>query len=169
LPKDGFFELVECTAVQKGIPRLEFWKCVATALIDKRFRITISADCPVARFRGWLRQFAEAVERGSDPSSSKPILNVISVQKVDFDKWLHETVHAGRRGPARGTTGWQAEDEKLFPCITGRLNSGKARSTYDAALQLVREGKVAGAKIADEKSKAKRLSTRYLKTLRENP
>ena len=65
------------------------------------------------------------------------------------------------RGPARGTTGFQASDRTLFPEMKTLIEAGKARSSHGAALTLARDNKVTGA--GHVESKAKRLATRYRK------
>jgi hypothetical protein len=69
-----------------------------------------------------------------------------------------------KRGPARGTTGFQASDRTLFPEMETMI-AGKARSPHGAALMLARDNKVAGA--GHEDSKAKRLAARYRKERRD--
>lgn len=62
-----------------------------------------------------------------------------------------------RRGPKQGTTGLQTSDRNLFPRITEQIQSGKARSPYGAALNLMAE--IAGN--GTPKNKAKRVSALY--------
>jgi len=171
LRDDTLFDLVEHAAVRELIPRLELWEETAKALID--------GDLPAANLldglsprttpktsigRGWLRQFLEAVERGSDPSSFKHILKLIIVRKRDFEKWRNKT-SSGRRGPLPKTTGYQDRDLKLCPHIKRLVDSGQARSGHDAAMQLGRAGKIPGT--GSLENKAKRVSQRYLRYLRE--
>src|SRR5208337_2616258 len=113
MPKCGTFcDLVERTAARERLPRLELWQDAAKALIDGNLSAVNPLDCLSLRTtpqmnwgRGWLRHFLAAVQRGSDPSSFKHILKLITVSKTEFKKWRRKT-SSGHRGPEAGTTGY---------------------------------------------------------------
>jgi hypothetical protein len=66
---------------------------------------------------------------------------------------------ANRRGPKRGSTGFNTADNALCPTIDQMLEAGEARSAIAAALDLVDEGKVAGG--GTRENRAARLARRY--------
>jgi hypothetical protein len=69
------------------------------------------------------------------------------------------------RHPRRGTSGYDAADRRVFSEIGSLISTGKARSPYGAALLLADD--LAGAGTAE--TKAKRVSSRYRKMVRETP
>jgi hypothetical protein len=160
------FDLVEREAARALIPRLQLWEDTVKALITGDLPAINLLDHPepsttpkMSLGRGWLRNFLRAIQRGSDPSSFRHILNQIVVQKVDFEKWGHKKSH-GRRGPMRGSTGFQASDRKLFPLISSLIESGAARSPNSAALKIDAK-KIAGP--GTPENKARRLAALYRK------
>ena len=65
----------------------------------------------------------------------------------------------GRHGPEPGATGFAAADKALFAEIERMRSSGEVRSMTTAALNLVKQGKVAG--YGTDQSKATRLARRF--------
>jgi hypothetical protein len=164
VPKEiNLYDLVEREAARSGVPRMALWQSVAKALVER--------DLPVSSnvvSLNWLAGFKAAVDRYNEPNSGViRHLKQIFVRAFDFKKWRQHGFPSRTRGPRQNTTGYQTHDRKLFRRINELRNSGKARSPYDAALQLAKANEVAplGATTSPE-SKAKRLSARYRK---ENP
>jgi hypothetical protein len=170
MPKQtNIYDLVERAAARRAIPRLELWENTAKALIEGDLPAVNLSDRPAPQaapkmtLGGWLRQFREAVDRGSDPNSFKHILMHIIVHISDFERWLRNSSGGHASGPQHGTTGYQASDRKLFPLISQRKEKGKVRSTFGAALELARQGKITGQGGSSHESRAKRLATLYSK------
>ncbi|MDE2284433.1 MAG: hypothetical protein KGK33_07450 [Hyphomicrobiales bacterium] len=160
-------------AAARGIPRLELWQKVAGALLSGELPAANLAErigraTPI-RFFEWLGGspvslggFRASVDRGNDPNRVAHILRRIMVPDSEFQRWLR-TAAAERRGPRRGTTGYQSSDRKQFAHIEKLMQSGAARSAYGAALQLFDQGKIKGN---SRISAAKRVSALFR---RENP
>jgi hypothetical protein len=155
------WSLVEHAAAERGLPRLELWQTAARAMEKGDLKIEYEQKFPrTPVYPPWITGFRQSVERYNDPSGCAHLLKLITVSVPHFHTWLR-SAYKLRRGPARGTTGYQEADRKLFPEISRLIDSG-ARSPHGAALKLVDEGKVAGEG-ADRESKARRLSRLYRK------
>ena len=75
---------------------------------------------------------------------------------------INKALKKRQRGPVRGTTGFRAQDRKIFPAIAELIKSGKARSAHSAALTLADEIPGRGS----PQNKAKRVSALYRKQRR---
>jgi hypothetical protein len=160
VPKESnIYDLVEREAARSGIPRMELWRSLANALVEKTLP---ASKLPVPP--DWLVGFKASVDRYNDPNSGVVrILKQIVVRTKDFKKWRQRGLAPGKRGPRQNTTGYQASDRKLFPCMRKLIKNGDARSPYSAALLLAND--IRGRNSSPE-SKAKRVSKLYR---RENP
>src|SRR5262249_13692447 len=102
-----------------------------------------------------------SVDRYNDLGPRARILKHITARTADFERWFRKAFK--RRGPERGTTGYRDLDRKAFPEITRRLEEEKARSPHAAALQLAKEGRLAGT--ATHENIARRVAVLYRKEL----
>ena len=177
MPKlTNIYDLVERAAARGGMPRLELWQKVARALLSGELPATNLAErigpAAATTFFDWLGGspasvggFRAMVDRGNDPNGVAHILRRIMVPDSEFQRWLRAAA-AERRGPRRGTTGYQWSDREQFPHIEKLMQSGAARSPYGAALQLYDQGKIKGN---SRISAAKRVSALYRKENPPNP
>ena len=157
--RQNIYDLVEQTAAQRGIPRLQLWQEVAKALTDAKLKIQSSPFNSTGALAQWLVGFRNAVDRCNEPHGGiTRILKHIIVREVDFETWLRKAGNL-RRGPKRGTTGFRAPDRELFAQMSRLIKKGQARSPYGAALMLANQGRVSGP--GTRESKAKRLSAAY--------
>jgi hypothetical protein len=166
LQAENLYDVVEYAALRRQIPRLELWKLVASAVT----KTDLPVSYPSERFRPeaptwpeWMTQFQNAVDRDDDPNrfGAPKILRLIKVNIKQFDRWLTRNTKPVR-GPTRNKSTYAPADRKMFPEIKKRMNLGKARSANGAALQLARDGKLAG--VGSEQSKARRVARRYLQS-----
>jgi hypothetical protein len=166
MPKsNNIYDLVERAAARRRVPRLELWEEAAQALAEKTLPVIngfekIFPERSPKTYYDWFPEFRAAVRRGSDPNDFRHILKRVIVSISHFSKWL-KNAPGGPRGPQPGTTGYSASDRTLFPEIDELTRTGQARSPFDAALQLARQGKVKVRGPGTPESRAKRVATRY--------
>ena len=160
-------DLVERAAARHGIPRLELWHEVASALVGGMLAIQHNLSerlHPEGPTLGdWLAGFHTAIAHYNDPNpGTVRILRNIRVSETDFEAWFRKTKtrkENTRRGPPPGATTLQEQDRKAFKAIERLMKERKARSPYGAALLLA--SKLAG--IGTHETRAKRVASLYRK------
>ena len=148
------WNLVERAAVERGLPRLDLWQKVASAIEQGDLKIQYEPAFPSTPvYPPWITGFRRSVDRHNDPGGCAHLLKLITVSIPLFHKWL-PAAYKLPRGPIRKSTGYEEADRKRFSEISKLRKSGE-RSDTSAALKLVNEGKVVGS--GTPLSKAKRL------------
>jgi hypothetical protein len=177
--KEGnIYDLVECAAVRRQVPRLDLWETALRAILEENLRplnltlpkrhdpIGVIRSSPPQTYRDWLSGILRAVvDRRFDPNSVAHEFKKIIVRCSDFESLLRKG-NIGGRGPKPGKTGLQEADRKLFAEIKRLLETGQAQSPYGAALTLA--DRLPGRKNTLPESKAKRVSALYRKECPES-
>jgi hypothetical protein len=164
----NIYDLVEREAARRGIPRLELWQAAVRAILASELLVLdlskrMNPKESASTWGDWFVGFCKSVDRFNDPNGCARILRQVCTPTAHFEVWLRKwqrKVGSERRGPKRGTTGYQDVDRKLIPQMKRLLKTG-ARSPHEAATKLVAAGKVVGA--GSPGSKAKRLVKLYYK------
>jgi hypothetical protein len=168
--KEGnIYDLVECAAARRQVPRLDLWEAALRAIIEEKIRplnLQVS-DLPnvignsAQTYHVWLSGILRAVvARRFDPNSVAHIFKAIIVRGSDFESLLRKG-NIGGRGPKPGETGFQKADRKAFSKIDRLIKSGQVQSPYGAALRIA--DKLPGSPNSSPESKAKRVSALYRK------
>ena len=162
--RENIYDLVARESARRGVPREKLLIQAFRAVVKDELSVDFNGVALDERMpqgtspRQSLSGMISTIER--EPNFFAFWFRLITVDIQQFSDWLR-SAHKRPRGPRRGQTGYAEADQKLFAEMRRLINQTNARSASAAALELVEQGKVAGA--GSPQSKVKRLANRYLK------